>query len=110
LAVKLPSPEELFKQFDTNGDGSISKEEFVAGVQKVREKFREIMQARFAGQEGRHFGPMGMTPPSPAELQKMKEHFQQRMKEHAQSAATPKASTPAKKSETTPKTDTPPKK
>ena len=61
--MKLPTPEELFKQFDTNGDGSLSKEEFAAGLQKMREKFHEIMRSRFGGQEGQHFGPPGMHPP-----------------------------------------------
>jgi Ca2+-binding EF-hand superfamily protein len=75
--VKLPTPEELFKQFDTNGDGSLSKEEFAAGLQKMREKFHEMMRSHFGEQQGRPFGPMGMhppfgpmgmTPPTPAEL------------------------------------------
>jgi Ca2+-binding EF-hand superfamily protein len=56
-AMKLPTPEELFKQFDTNGDGSLSKDEFVAGVQKIREKIHEMMRSHFGGPAGPHFGP-----------------------------------------------------
>lgn len=32
-----PAPENLFKELDTNGDGALSKEEFVGGMEKRRQ-------------------------------------------------------------------------
>lgn len=50
--AKGPSADELFKKFDANGDGSINKEEFAAGMKKIRERL---------GRPGTHLGP-GMGP------------------------------------------------
>jgi len=56
MAPKMPSVDELFKMFDTNGDGKIDKAEFAAGVKKIREKIEQRMKARFGPQALR--GPM----------------------------------------------------
>ncbi len=45
MAPKMPSADELFKMFDTNGDGKIDKAEFAAGLKKIREKMQQRMQA-----------------------------------------------------------------
>ena len=59
---KRPSAEELFKLFDTNKDGTLSKEEFVAGMKKLEERIREKM-AQWRGSPGpHHFGPWAKGP------------------------------------------------
>jgi hypothetical protein len=56
MAPKMPSADELFKLFDTNGDGKIDKAEFAAGLKKIQEKIHQRMQARFGPQASR--GPL----------------------------------------------------
>ena len=56
--VERPSVDELFKRFDTNGDGSISKEEFAAGMKKMHERMRQRM-GPWGGPRAPHFGPQG---------------------------------------------------
>jgi hypothetical protein len=74
MALKMPSADELFKLFDTNGDGKIDKAEFEAGLKKIREKIQQRFQARLAppaargplapppGPKGPPHGPMGIGP------------------------------------------------
>jgi hypothetical protein len=52
--MKMPNPDEMFKMFDTNHDGVLSKEEFTAGVKKVHEKIQEHLRA--------HLGMTGKLP------------------------------------------------
>jgi Ca2+-binding EF-hand superfamily protein len=64
----MPSPEEIFKRMDANGDGVISKEEFLNAAKKMREEFEKRMHQRGPESEpspGHHFGGMR---PSPDEL------------------------------------------
>lgn len=60
--AKGPSVDELFKKFDANGDGSISKEEFAAGMKKIRERLGGP-RAHFGPGMGPFAGPPGMRPP-----------------------------------------------
>jgi Ca2+-binding EF-hand superfamily protein len=50
-----PPPEEVFEQIDANGDGSISREEFVEHHRQMMERFR----GRFGGPEGSRPGREG---------------------------------------------------
>jgi hypothetical protein len=63
--MKMPSADELFKKFDTNGDGVLSKEEFAAGLKKFHERTRERMGAPSGEPGGPPFGPRGMRPFGP---------------------------------------------
>jgi hypothetical protein len=77
MGMKMPSADELFKLFDTNGDGKIDKAEFAAGLKKIREKIEQRMKARFGPQASRgpvpppagkpcpQPGPKGMGPKGP---------------------------------------------
>jgi hypothetical protein len=60
MAPKMPSADELFKLFDTNGDGKIDKAEFAAGLKKIQEKIQQRMKARLGPQASR--GPL--APPA----------------------------------------------
>ncbi|MFO7902655.1 MAG: EF-hand domain-containing protein [Planctomycetota bacterium] len=42
----MPKAEEIFKKFDKNGDGQLSKEEFVAGAKKVQERMKHMLHHR----------------------------------------------------------------
>jgi hypothetical protein len=43
-SARLPEPKDVFKKWDTNGDGSLSMEEFKAGSERVRARVRERFQ------------------------------------------------------------------
>jgi hypothetical protein len=60
--MKKPSAEELFKQFDTDKNGTLSQEEFAAGMKKLEERWHERMQAGHGPQMAHHhhFGHPGM--------------------------------------------------
>jgi Ca2+-binding EF-hand superfamily protein len=65
----MPSADELFKKFDTNNDGVISKEEFAAGLKKVQEHLHHRMHGPMGPGSGPQAGPAyGPHPPRPAEL------------------------------------------
>lgn len=42
----MPKAEEIFKKFDKNGDGQLSKEEFVAGAKKIQERMKHMLHHR----------------------------------------------------------------
>jgi len=64
MGFKMPSADELFKLFDTNGDGKIDKAEFAAGLKKIQEKIRQRMQSRLGPQASR--GPLPPPAGKPA--------------------------------------------
>lgn len=57
-----PNPEEVFKRLDANGDGAISKDEFMAGWKKRQQRPQEPSP----GAQG--FGPQGWKPPSASDF------------------------------------------
>jgi hypothetical protein len=64
--IKMPNPDELFKKFDVDGNGSLSREEFAAGIKKVQERFHGPKPPGFGpgfGGPGGPFGPPMMPGP-----------------------------------------------
>ena len=65
-----PSPENLFKELDTNGDGALSKEEFVGGMEKRRQQHHKPPKGESDGQsrppkppsDGGEHRPKGLKP------------------------------------------------
>ena len=78
---KRGNPEEVFKKMDTNNDGSISKEEFLAGPQAQKDKDRaekmftakdkdkdgKLSKEEFAARPEGRPGKPGEAPKKPAE-------------------------------------------
>ena len=61
----MGDPKEGFKRMDTDGNGSISEEEFIAGTEKIREALRSRMPGGQPGQPGQGGGfrrPEGGAP------------------------------------------------
>ena len=63
MGMKMPNIDEIFKKFDTNGDGSISKDEFAAGVKKVHELIQAHIKQMGSPFGAPGFGAWGMRPP-----------------------------------------------
>ena len=55
--TKRPDPDELFKKFDANGDGVLSKEEFAAGMKKLHERLHPAAPKAAVSGPGDHAGP-----------------------------------------------------
>lgn len=56
---RMPEPAELFDRIDADGDGSVSKEQFVAFMTEMREKMRAEMESRRGNRGDRPRGSRG---------------------------------------------------
>lgn len=56
---RMPEPAALFDKIDSDGDGTVTKEQFVTFMTEMREKMRAEMQARGGDRQRGPRGPRG---------------------------------------------------